>query len=158
MSGYFIRYTYPMKDTRPSRKTSRAQDNIRRHLADIANYGDSSVGRTTKSARRSRYKDFEKSEKQAMKDHELLFEYDPIIVNEVEAPAIEPTEEMKYILEDTATGEEQEVTQPVYHMMCAVHKRWAEEKRVAKQEAIDRQYKYLNAKDMLVVMACVAIL
>lgn len=78
-----------MKDTRPSRKTSRAQDNIRRHLADIANYGDSSVGRTTKSARRSRYKDFEKSEKQAMKDHELLFEYDPIIVNEVEAPEMQ---------------------------------------------------------------------
>jgi len=78
-----------MKDTRPSRKTSRAQDNIREYLADIANYGDSSVGRTTKSARRSRYKDFEKSEKQAMKGHELLFEYDPIIVNEVEAPEMQ---------------------------------------------------------------------
>lgn len=71
-----------MKDTRPSRKTSRAQDNIRSYLADIANYGDSAVGRTTKNARRSRYKDFEKSEKQARKDHELLFEYDPITVNE----------------------------------------------------------------------------
>jgi len=146
-----------MKDTRPSRKTSRAQDNIREYLAGIAMGCTTHFAGTTVRSWKSRYKDFEKSEKQAWKDYEAFFN-DVLTVNEVEAPAIEPTEEMKYILEDTATGEEQEVTQPVYHMMCAVHKRWAEEKRVAKQEAIDRQYKYLNAKDMLVVMACVAIL
>jgi len=88
MSGYFIRYTYAMKDTRPSRKTSKAQDNIREYLADIAMGCTTHFAGTTVRSWKSRYKDFEKSEKQAWADFENYFDGVPT-VNEVEAPEMQ---------------------------------------------------------------------
>lgn len=79
-----------MKDTRPSRKTSRAQDNIIEYLADITMSCTTHFGRTTVSAWRSRYKDFEKSEKQARKNSKFFKDKEKhVTVNEVEAPEMQ---------------------------------------------------------------------
>lgn len=91
-----------MKDNRPSRKESKAQDNIREYLQDIAMGYTTHFWPSTVGMWRSRYKDFRKSEKQAWRDYEIFFNNcetvkreqlkfegcfgDGPTVNEVEAP------------------------------------------------------------------------
>lgn len=86
----FIFKQSPMKDNRPSRKESKAQDNIREYLQDIAMGSTTHFGASTVGTWKIRYRDFEKSLKQAWNDYEAFFDGVPVI-NEVEAPEICPT-------------------------------------------------------------------
>lgn len=68
-----------MKDTRPSRKTSKAQENIREYLSDIARGCATHFAGSTVRSWEGRYKDFEKSRRQAWKDYKSLFAAVPTV-------------------------------------------------------------------------------
>lgn len=134
-----------MKDKRPSRKESKAQDNIREYLQDIAMGSTTHFSSSTVGKWRRRYRDFEKSEKQARKDFNAFFDGVPPVaksykealanfvktwdeikgINEVEAPAMEHD----YVVYDEKTLEEAGVSEQAYRILEGVKKRWEKEKR-----------------------------
>lgn len=115
-----------MKDNRPSRKESKAQSNIREYLQDIAMGYTTHVKTSTVGMWRNRYKDFRKSEKQAWRDYENLFENAPV-VNEVEAP--KPAPAIEYIIYDEDTLEEAEVSCAAYKLLEGIKKKRDKEKK-----------------------------
>lgn len=115
-----------MKDNRPSRKESKAQSNIREYLQDIAMGYTTHVKTSTVGMWRNRYKDFRKSEKQAWRDYENLFESLPV-VNEVEAP--KPAPAIEYIIYDEDALEEAEVSYGAYILLERIKGKWDKEKK-----------------------------
>lgn len=95
---------------------------------------------------RSRYKDFRKSEKQAWRDYENLFENAPI-VNEVEAPKVEAHD--IYVIEDFRTRE----TCVVNENAKKFYNRLDKERIDNACRAIEWQFKHRDLFDWLLI-AC----
>jgi aspartate carbamoyltransferase regulatory subunit len=96
--------------------------------------------------RRSRYKDFVKSEKQARKDYESFFEGVPV-VNEVEAPEVESYN--TYCIHDFRTKETVFVNESAKKMFDRMNKECIGNKA----QAIEAQYRLEDYKESVGLLA-----